>query len=88
MLTLISSIMNEVGSDMSHFVDWHTDQCNSQPHDMATSLVVKNDQAAITGIRNSGARQLIIAPGNAYTGGHNVYFFHSAWRMINIDTVF
>jgi len=43
---------------------------------MATSLVVKNDQAAITGIRNSGARQLIIAPGNAYTGGHNVRFVH------------
>jgi len=42
----------------------------NEPHDMPTSLVLKNDQAAITGIRNSGARQLIIAPGNGYTGGH------------------
>jgi len=38
---------------------------------MPTPLVVKNDQAAINGIRNSGARQLIIAPGNSYTGGHS-----------------
>lgn len=37
---------------------------------MPTSLVLKNDQAAIRGIRNSGAKQLIIAPGNGYTGGH------------------
>jgi len=50
---------------------------------MATSLVVKNDQAAITGIRNSGARQLIIAPGNAYTGGHNVRLPPQASAVIN-----
>jgi aryl-phospho-beta-D-glucosidase BglC (GH1 family) len=31
----------------------------NEPHDMPTPLVVKNDQAAITGIRNSGARQLV-----------------------------
>ena len=42
----------------------------NEPHDMPTSLVLKNDQAAINGIRNSGAKQLIIAPGNGYTGGH------------------
>ena len=37
---------------------------------MATSLVLANDQAAIDGIRAAGAEQLIIAPGNGYTGGH------------------
>jgi len=35
---------------------------------MPTSLVLTNDQAAIDGIRESGAKQLIIAPGNGYTG--------------------
>jgi len=43
----------------------------NEPHDMPTSLVLKNDQAAINGIRASGAKQLIIAPGNGYTGGHS-----------------
>ena len=43
----------------------------NEPHDMATSLVLANDQAAIDGIRASGAKQLIIAPGNGYTGGHS-----------------
>ena len=38
---------------------------------MPTSLVLTNDQAAINGIRASGAKQLIIAPGNGYTGGHS-----------------
>lgn len=37
---------------------------------MPTSLVLQNDQAAINGIRASGAKQLILAPGNGYTGGH------------------
>ncbi len=40
----------------------------NEPHDMATSLVLQNDQAAIDGIRASGAQQLILAPGNGYTG--------------------
>jgi endoglucanase len=43
----------------------------NEPHDMPTSLVLKNDQAAINGIRASGAKQLILAPGNGYTGGHS-----------------
>ncbi|KAM0157050.1 hypothetical protein ACHAPG_004938 [Botrytis cinerea] len=40
------------------------------PHDMATSLVVANNQAAITAIRKAGAKNLILAPGNSWTGGH------------------
>ncbi|KAG9078989.1 hypothetical protein FS749_008942, partial [Ceratobasidium sp. UAMH 11750] len=43
----------------------------NEPHDMPTSLVLKNDQAAIDGIRSAGAKQLILAPGNGYTGGHS-----------------
>lgn len=43
----------------------------NEPHDMPTSLIVKNDQAAINAIRSTGAKQLILAPGNGYTGGHS-----------------
>ena len=42
----------------------------NEPHDMSTALVLKNDQAAIDSIRAAGAKQLIAAPGNGYTGGH------------------
>jgi len=43
----------------------------NEPHDMPTSLVLQNDQEAISSIRKVGARQLILAPGNGYTGGHS-----------------
>ncbi|KUJ12934.1 cellulase-domain-containing protein [Mollisia scopiformis] len=43
----------------------------NEPHDMDTNLILTNDQAAITAIRGVGANQLIIAPGNGYTGGHS-----------------
>lgn len=42
----------------------------NEPHDMPTSLVLQNDQAAVTAIRASGATNLILVPGNGYTGGH------------------
>ena len=38
---------------------------------MSTQLIVQNNQAAINAIRAKGAKQLIIAPGNGYTGGHS-----------------
>ncbi|KAJ7143824.1 endoglucanase 1 [Mycena epipterygia] len=44
---------------------------NNEPHDMPTELLLQNDQAAINGIRAAGARQLILAPGNGFTGGHS-----------------
>ncbi|TFK32448.1 endoglucanase 1 [Crucibulum laeve] len=44
---------------------------NNEPHDMPTQLILKNNQAAINGIRSAGARQLILAPGNGFTGGHS-----------------
>ncbi|PFH48300.1 glycoside hydrolase family 5 protein [Amanita thiersii Skay4041] len=44
---------------------------NNEPHDMTTQLVLANNQAAINGIRSAGARQLILAPGNGFTGGHS-----------------
>ncbi|KAG7093022.1 hypothetical protein E1B28_009318 [Marasmius oreades] len=43
---------------------------NNEPHDMPTELILANNQAAIDGIRSTGARQLILAPGNGFTGGH------------------
>ncbi|CAE6470491.1 unnamed protein product [Rhizoctonia solani] len=43
----------------------------NEPHDMPTSLVLNNNQAAINGIRAAGAKQLILAPGNDWTGGHS-----------------
>jgi len=43
----------------------------NEPHDMDTNLILANDQAAINAIRAAGADQLIIAPGNGYTGGHS-----------------
>ncbi|ORX97100.1 glycoside hydrolase family 5 protein [Clohesyomyces aquaticus] len=43
----------------------------NEPHDMKTSLVVQNNQAAIDAIRKAGAKQLILAPGNSWTGGHS-----------------
>uniref|UniRef100_A0A8H7XPW9 cellulase n=1 Tax=Psilocybe cubensis TaxID=181762 RepID=A0A8H7XPW9_PSICU len=44
---------------------------NNEPHDMPTELVLQNNQAAINGIRQAGANQLILAPGNGFTGGHS-----------------
>ncbi|KAJ7241444.1 endoglucanase 1 [Mycena rebaudengoi] len=44
---------------------------NNEPHSMPTDLVLRNNQAAINGIRAAGARQLILAPGNGFTGGHS-----------------
>lgn len=43
----------------------------NEPHDMSTELIVDNNQAAINAIRAAGANQLILAPGNGYTGGHS-----------------
>lgn len=43
----------------------------NEPHDMSTALLLKNDQAAVNGIRRAGAPQLILAPGNGFTGGHS-----------------
>jgi len=51
---------------------------NNEPHDMPTQLVLANDQAAIDGIREAGAEQLILAPGNGFTGGH-------AWTQVSGD---
>ncbi|KAI0467979.1 glycoside hydrolase family 5 protein [Xylaria cf. heliscus] len=42
----------------------------NEPHDMTTKLVLENNQAAIDAIRAAGAENLIIMPGNSWTGGH------------------
>lgn len=43
----------------------------NEPHDMTTELVLENNQAAINAIRAAGANNLIIMPGNSWTGGHS-----------------
>ncbi|KAJ4364405.1 hypothetical protein N0V83_008999 [Neocucurbitaria cava] len=40
----------------------------NEPHDMPTSLILANNQAMINAIRAAGARQLILVPGNGFTG--------------------
>ncbi|KAF1952331.1 glycoside hydrolase [Byssothecium circinans] len=40
----------------------------NEPHDMPTQLVLANDQAMINSIRTAGAQQLILVPGNGFTG--------------------
>ncbi|KAF2004621.1 glycoside hydrolase family 5 protein [Amniculicola lignicola CBS 123094] len=42
----------------------------NEPHTMPTSLVFLNNQASIDAIRETGAEQLILVPGNGFTGGH------------------
>ena len=42
----------------------------NEPHDMPTTYVLANDQLAIDAIRLVGAKQMILAPGNGWTGGH------------------
>jgi len=44
---------------------------NNEPHDMPTQLILQNNQVAIDHIRAAGAPQLILAPGNGFTGGHS-----------------
>jgi endoglucanase len=40
----------------------------NEPHGMPTSLILQNDQAMIDAIREAGAQQLILVPGNGFTG--------------------
>ncbi|KAJ7143833.1 glycoside hydrolase superfamily, partial [Mycena epipterygia] len=44
---------------------------NNEPYAMPTELLLKDDQAAINGIRAAGAHQLILAPGNGFMRGHS-----------------
>jgi endoglucanase len=43
----------------------------NEPHDMPTTLVLANNQAAVDAIRAAGAKNLILVPGNQWTGGHS-----------------
>ncbi|KAK0739412.1 glycoside hydrolase superfamily [Apiosordaria backusii] len=42
----------------------------NEPHSMPSQLVFDNLQAAITAIRATGAKNMIITPGNNWSGGH------------------
>jgi endoglucanase len=43
----------------------------NEPHDMSTELWLADANAAISAIRSTGAVNLILVPGNAYTGAHS-----------------
>lgn len=43
----------------------------NEPHDMPTQLVFDNNQAAVDAIRATGATNLILVPGNNWSGGHS-----------------
>lgn len=45
----------------------------NEPHSMPTELWVSDANEAIDAIRTSGATNLILVPGNAYTGAHSWY---------------
>ncbi|KAK0629560.1 glycoside hydrolase family 5 protein [Bombardia bombarda] len=42
----------------------------NEPHDMSSALLMANLQAAVDAVRASGAKNLVIAPGNSWSGGH------------------
>jgi len=43
----------------------------NEPHDMPTRLWANTAQAAIRAIRDTGAEQLVLVPGNGWTGAHS-----------------
>lgn len=43
----------------------------NEPHDMRTEVWLDAANAAIAAIRTAGARNLVLVPGNAWTGAHN-----------------
>ena len=43
----------------------------NEPHDMPTELWLDDANAAISAIRTTGTKNLILVPGNAYTGAHS-----------------
>jgi endoglucanase len=48
----------------------------NEPHDMQTELWLQDANAAIASIRATGASNLILVPGNAWTGAHS---WSSSW---------
>lgn len=60
----------------------------NEPHGMKTELWLKDANAAIKAIRSTGAKNLILVPGNAYSGAHswasNWYGSPNAVVMLNI----
>ena len=43
----------------------------NEPHDMSTELWLEDANVAIQAIRRAGAHNLLLVPGNAWTGGHS-----------------
>ena len=51
----------------------------NEPHDMPTEAWVDAANAAIGAIRNAGATNLVLVPGNGYSGGHSWYDTWYGW---------
>lgn len=56
----------------------------NEPHDMSTSLWVSNANAAIAAIRATGATNLILVPGNHWSGAHSWTTTDNATEMLKI----
>ncbi len=48
----------------------------NEPHDMPTRQWLRAANAAVAAIRRTGARQLVLVPGNGWSGAHN---WHQDW---------
>jgi endoglucanase len=48
----------------------------NEPHDMPTEQWVRAANAAIAAVRDAGADNLVLVPGNAYSGAHS---WHASW---------
>src|SRR5690606_35093857 len=57
----------------------------NEPHDMPTADWVEAANAAIAAIRETGAEQLILVPGNHWTGAHSWTKTDNATALLSID---
>ena len=61
----------------------------NEPHDMETEIWVEAANAALAAIRNEGANNLVLVPGNQWTGAHawfaNYYGTPNAEALLDIE---
>jgi endoglucanase len=82
--SVIGNISDETAATTEQFAEFWGEMANrfkdnervafgvmNEPHDMPTQLVFENNQAAVDAIRATGATNLILVPGNNWSGGHS-----------------
>lgn len=68
-----------------HFTDSHVIfALMNEPHDIDDSVWLNAANAAITAIRNTGSTNLVLVPGNYWTGAHSWSSTTNATNMANI----